>query len=76
MRYREEETSLCFASPEEAASFHGELTELVREAMVAAGGSERDVEAAVDRNRDLFKRFKTVARALNSMRRSLPRHGT
>lgn len=75
MKYREEEPSLRFGSPEEAEAFHLELTALVREVMVAASTGVREADQAVANTREVFGRYKTVARALNSMRRSLPRHG-
>jgi len=75
VRYREEDPSLRFGSPEEAEAFHLELTALVREVMVAASVGVRDADAAVAGTREVLGRYKTVARALNTMRRSLPRHG-
>lgn len=75
MKYLEQDPAVRFDSPKEAEAFHRELTELVREVTIAASRGVEDADRAVDLSRDVLKRYKTIARALNTMRRSLPRHG-
>lgn len=75
MKYREEDPSLEFSSQGEADAFHLELTALVREVTIAASRGEPDDARAVAQSREVLQRYKTIARALNAMRRRLPRHG-
>lgn len=71
----DEELALRFRSKEEAEAFHLELTDLVREVMIATSREIPDGEEAAAETREVLKRYKTIARALNTMRRVLPKHG-
>jgi SpoVK/Ycf46/Vps4 family AAA+-type ATPase len=75
VKFDREGSSLRFRSEDEAEAFHRELTALVRQANMAAMREVADADEAVERTREQLQHFKTVARALNAMRRSLPRHG-
>ena len=73
MKFDEETRTLKFASLEEANDFHLELTHLVRCAMVDVNSRVTDPEQAKELSRDVMKQYRTVMRALNGMRRILPR---
>ncbi|MBI5513350.1 MAG: hypothetical protein HY909_06245 [Deltaproteobacteria bacterium] len=71
MKYTDQDRALRFASEDELQRFHADLTELVREATVSATRGV-PVEEATVRARDVLRRYATVVRALNALRRSLP----
>lgn len=73
MKYDPETKTLRFSSEEEVVEFHVQLTDLVREATVAANRSAPRGAAAVEASRQVLKQVHVVARALNALRRHLPR---
>ena len=72
MKYDDDGEALRFGSREELRRFHDELTSLVRTATVAASRGA-DVDEGVERARAVMRQHATVLRALNAMRRVLPR---
>ncbi len=73
MKYERESTTLSFRSQAEVEAFHGELSALVRAAMVQATRRVEDPQAAVGLSRQVMKDYRAVLRALNALRRGLPR---
>ncbi len=66
--------ALRFNSAEEAAALHLEVTDLIREVMLAAG-SVSDGRADIrTKSQAVMKRYALVMRLLNQMRQKLP-HG-
>ena len=78
MRFADEDGApvIRFGSLQEAAAFHLEVTDLLREAVVAAGAGISDPLAARARSQEVMKQYKHVLRMLNQMRPSLPRNPT
>lgn len=78
MKYDGPARSLSFSSQEEAEAFHGELSVLVRGAMVAATRHIEDADAATEASREVMKELHTLMRALNVLRGSgaLERRGS
>jgi hypothetical protein len=72
-----EQRTLHFASDEELASFHQELTMLLREVTVSISAATPDAEVAKQGAQQLLKEFKLIARLLNALRRqqAVPRAG-
>ena len=73
MHYDPSTRSMSFSSEDEMASFHQELTHLLRVATVAASTSEQDAAKGREAAQTVLKEFRTVTRALNTLRRILPR---
>lgn len=75
MKYDDEQRALRFATDDERARFHDELTDLIRLATVAV---TRDVavEVATERARELMRAHAAVMRCLNALRRGLPREAS
>ncbi len=72
MKYDDETRALRFGSPDELRRFHDDLTELLRTATVAATAGV-EVAVATERAREVMRRHAPVVRALNAIRRALPR---
>lgn len=73
VKYDEQTHSLSFNSAKEVEAFHAEVTDLIRLSMVVAHEGVADPQVARDRAQEVMKRFATVMRALNALRKSLPR---
>ena len=73
MKYDDETHSLTFSSAAEVEAFHAEMTDLIRLAMVMAHEGVADADQARQLSQEVMKRFATIMRALNNLRRSLPR---
>lgn len=76
MHYDTATRTLTFGSDTEADQFHRELSALLRHAMVEASRGVEDAEQAKAISREVFKECATVTRALNALRKELPRHPT
>jgi hypothetical protein len=64
-----EQRTLRFVSDEELASFHQELTALLRQVTVSISSSTTDAEQARKGAQQVLKEFRLIARLLNSLRR-------
>jgi hypothetical protein len=73
MKYDSTAHTLAFTSEEELRQFHLQLSALIRSAMVQATGTIEDPEQAKGVSRDVLHDFAIVVRALNTLRRGLPR---
>lgn len=67
------EWTLAFSSQEELEQFHTELSALIRGAMVGATRQIEDAELAKQASKEVLQEFRTLMRALNAMRETLPR---
>ncbi len=65
--------TVTFKSAEELRTFHLHLTGLVREAIGEASRSSSSPDEAAASSRELFQRYPTVLRALNVLRKAIPR---
>ena len=69
MDYDREQRTLRFSSDEELASFHQELTGLLREVTISVSSATQDAEQAKDGAREVLREFRTIARILNALRK-------
>lgn len=76
MDYDPERLTLRFASADQAAAFHAQLSALLREATIAVSGSTPDAEVATARVRELLAHYTEVTQALEAFREHLPRRPT
>jgi hypothetical protein len=72
MKYDDESRTLRFVSDDELRRFHDDLTDLLRTATVNATKNV-EVDVATQRAQAVMKGHATVLRALNAIRRALPR---
>jgi len=69
VRYDDQALTLTFANPDELATFHKELTALLREVTISVSASTKDANEARDRAREVLREFKVVTRILNAIRK-------
>ncbi len=75
MQYDPEQKTLTFSNDHEVEQFHNQVSLLLRNAMFQATKGIEDGAQAAEISKEVFKEFAIVTRALNTLRRSLPRHG-
>lgn len=73
MRFEPDTRSLVFASQAELESFHRELTELLRQAMMDATRQVEDPTQATRVSQQLMRENRVAMSALNQLRRHLPK---
>ncbi len=73
MKFDTETRTLSFSSLEEVDAFHQQLTDLVRATVVDVVKDVADPMEAKRRSAQVMERCSTVMRALNQIRRALPR---
>ncbi len=75
MEFDSEQLTLRFDSGDELASFHKELTMLLREVTISVSSATPDAEQAQKHARALLDEFQTTARFISLLRkqRSVPR---
>jgi hypothetical protein len=71
VKFTDPDRALRFGSDEELRRFHDDLTALLREATITATRTA-SVDDAPERARAVLRRYATVLRALNALRRTLP----
>jgi len=75
VKYDPDSRTLRFASENEVLQFHSQLTDLIREAMQTAGEGAAGHDEVVERSREVMRERAVLMRALNALRRFLPRQG-
>lgn len=75
MKFDDSSCTLTFRSLDEASAFHLELTSLVRQAMLQASKTAEDADDLKGPSKAVMQEHAHVLRALNAMRKVLPRHG-
>lgn len=73
MKYNPKNNVLEFASEEEAALFHNQLTDLMRAAMSGVGSAETTDEEGARLTREYFERYAVLTDTLCRLRAHLPR---
>ncbi|MGK5084932.1 hypothetical protein WDW37_16715 [Bdellovibrionota bacterium FG-1] len=76
MKYDAQSSTLQFSSAAQVEQFHAQMTQLLREAMIAAGNEIKDPHEAAQRAQAVFEEYSSVILVLNELRSGLPRRGT
>jgi len=73
MKYNPKSSVLEFASEDEAAHFHNQLTDLMRAAMSGVGNEETSEAEGTRLTQEFFERYAVLTDALCRLRAHLPR---